>query len=534
MSEVLKLENEGLAVEFEVIPAVSENDIKQSGNDIDAAIKNIDNCLNITNKKIEALNSEIDRLTNHADGFDYMVAVSSGILAGLIDSFFVGDFDFKNSKANAHKKINDYILKKAKASGFKGDRLDRAIAHLEDNYKVKQDNAWSGANIGVSAKSHHLDDLAHHPSLLGLLSAVIVEFLGIAFFQNKKGEYHFKFVGIEPEKLIKRCIPIVISGIFMWLINVVESHLENEFDEEIPAPIRKIAKLIAAVPAIIPILKIAHNWAMHLVSDMGGSKNTPDGGMGIPGFFLSFLKELSMIPGLNMTGLPKLVNELYEDKKFDLRSEIAVLDELKRQAIPVIINEIIVRCFYFVRHLAEEIKTHNDMKQIEWNKIIPFRNRTIVRMMTISTGTMTAVDLADAAIRSAAKSGGNAAVFAKEFILKVNFVGVGRFAIAAGTDIGMGIKRNKLRNERMQLYTTSIRLLNAKVYYCEANMWIAAEDTGKSIEEAYQVMIVSVKRYQESIRQISEDMKKLDKLIPEAEKNNPGLTDDIYDILKWG
>ena len=38
MSEILKLENEGLAVEFEVIPAVSETDIKQSGNDIDAAI----------------------------------------------------------------------------------------------------------------------------------------------------------------------------------------------------------------------------------------------------------------------------------------------------------------------------------------------------------------------------------------------------------------------------------------------------------------------------------------------------------------
>ena len=47
-------------------------------------------------------------------------------------------------------------------------------------------------------------------------------------------------------------------------------------------------------------------------------------------------------------------------------------------------------------------------------------------------------------------------------------------------------------------------------------------------------MIVSVERYQESIQQISKDMKKLDKLIPEAEKNNPGLTDDIYDILKWG
>ena len=55
MSEILKLENEGLAVEFEVIPAVSETDIKQSGYDIDAAIKDIDNCLTSQIKKSKLL-----------------------------------------------------------------------------------------------------------------------------------------------------------------------------------------------------------------------------------------------------------------------------------------------------------------------------------------------------------------------------------------------------------------------------------------------------------------------------------------------
>jgi hypothetical protein len=63
-------------------------------------------------------------------------------------------------------------------------------------------------------------------------------------------------------------------------------------------------------------------------------------------------------------------------------------------------------------------------------------------MLTIATGTFTLVDLTDAAIRGALKSGGNAALFAKEFVLRVNFVGVGRFAVAAATDIAMGVNRS--------------------------------------------------------------------------------------------
>ncbi len=137
--------------------------------------------------------------------------------------------------------------------------------------------------------------------------------------------------------------------------------------------------------------------------------------------------------------------KIIEAVKFDLRTEIGVANELKRQAVPVIINECIVRGFYFIRRLCNEIKSKDirsfdEMSRVDWKATLPFKNRTIVRMLTISTGTFMAFDLIDAAIRSAAKSGGNAAVFAKEFILKVNFVGVGRFAIAAGTDIGMGIK----------------------------------------------------------------------------------------------
>ena len=60
-------------------------------------------------------------------------------------------------------------------------------------------------------------------------------------------------------------------------------------------------------------------------------------------------------------------------------------------------------------------------------------------MLTIATGTFTAIDLADAAIRSAIKSGGEPMTFLKNFVLLVNFVGVGRFAIAIGQDTLMGV-----------------------------------------------------------------------------------------------
>ena len=471
MSEILKLENEGLAVEFEVIPAVSETDIKQSGYDIDAAIKDIDNCLNITNKKIEALNSEIDRLTNHADGMDYIVAVVSGILAGAIDSIWVGDFSLDRANEYGDNKVNNFVIKIAQKAGYTGDDLNGAVKYLEKNYAIVADKATNDFGGGLQ---HHLRDFSHHPTLIGLFFSMLTQFTHKLYGTDVAG--HFKVVEVSQADLI-----------------LIGKNL----------PEKITFGLI--------------NWFFHMISDMAGSSSSiskGNTGTGLPGPLVSFLKEISALPifrKLDDNGykkfsvwISKLFNgtllakkdengKIIEAVKFDLRTEIGVANELKRQAVPVIINECIVRGFYFIRRLCNEIKSKDirsfdEMSRVDWKATLPFKNRTIVRMLTISTG----------------------------------------------TDIGMGIKRNKLRNERMQLYTTSIRLLNAKVYYCEANMWIAAEDAGKSIEEAYQVMIVSVERYQESIQQISEDMKKLDKLIPEAEKNNPGLTDDIYDILKWG
>ena len=58
----------------------------------------IDEQLAENQKVLDQFNAEIDKLTNNGDGIDYMAAVSSGVLACIIDMLFIEDFSIE--KAN--------------------------------------------------------------------------------------------------------------------------------------------------------------------------------------------------------------------------------------------------------------------------------------------------------------------------------------------------------------------------------------------------------------------------------------------------
>lgn len=83
---------------------------------------------------------------------------------------------------------------------------------------------------------------------------------------------------------------------------------------------------------------------------------------------------------------------------------MAVGHELKRQSIPVVVNEMLVRGVYFVRRFIDEIKEKGAVDKINWHNCIPINNRTLQRMVTVASGTFMAVDLADAFIESAIES----------------------------------------------------------------------------------------------------------------------------------
>ena len=488
-----KVLNEHMEVEYDFYLSQSEVEISQNSASqrIQAGLRVVENELRSTQDRVDTLNHEIDRLTSHADGIDNLVAVGSGLLAGLIDVFWVGEFDFARGKAWSNHTINDFVMKAAKAQGYEGERLDGAIKFLEEKFPVPSDNIWKGKDAGISAKSHHLDDLAHHPTPIGLFFSILTQFTKNGYFQNGKGTFLSFSIDEDGLELIGEDLP---SKVFCGTIN----------------------------------------WFFHLVSDMSGSNKTAGVGMGIPGPIVSMLKELSAIPGLNKTGLPQMLKDAFVKERFDLRSEMAVLHEVGRQAMPVLINEVLVRAFYFIHRFVMEVKAKGSFRDVEWKKTLPWNNRTIARMLTIATGTFAAVDLADSAIRAGLKSGGDFATFTTQILLRVNFVGIGRFAVAVYVDLSMGSQREQLRDERIALLSEQLHWANAKVAYLQGDVWLAAERTETSLREVELMMRESIEVFSTAWDANRRSLRRIGEMNAGIRMNNPKLIDDIQEILKWG
>lgn len=387
---------------------------------------------------------ETHNLTNHADTVDYAVSVGCGIICGIIHSVFVGKFELPSTdKPVKPVNIDELTKKLAKLCGYKnrgGDEteLEGSIRKLEQKFPVSQDSVYSGKGIGVSHKSHHLDDLAHHSSIVGLIAAIFAEYLRMGFFINKEGKTNVVFIQTNKRDLLKIWLPIIISGLLKWLISMTENISEEE-NFDLPDFIKDIdiVKHLSKSPALISILKTSGNWVGHLMSDINGSSSTAGAGMGIPGLYLSFLKEVSSLPMLNNSGLSEYIDDLYRKQRFDMRKELALFDQLGKQAIPVLVGEILVRGFYLIRHLIDEYQKQNSFHGINWHNVVPVGNRTIVRMLTISKGTFEIFNVTDTAIRSKGFTN-------PSFLLHLNFAGAASFGISIAIDFKMGIKKHKL------------------------------------------------------------------------------------------
>lgn len=497
-------------IEFEIITPIDFTDKRKV--EIYNGISEIDESLVLINEKVNQLNTDIDKLTSHTDGLDYMVAVASGIIAGAIDIFYVGEFSLERGKETGHKEVNNFVIKIAQKTGYSGDDLQGAIRHLEDNFKAPSDSVTAEFGGGLQ---HHLRDFAHHPTPIGLCFSLLTQFTGMGYGTDTDGV--FKVIPIKDTELIGETIP---EKIFLGVIE----------------------------------------WFLHMVSDIAGSNAYAGQGTGLPGPVLSLLKELSSFPIFNnsetVKELRKKISKLFNGtllakrdengkimkgpdgkrqiERIDLRAEIGIAYEIGRQSIPVIVNESLVRGLYFLRRLTEQLEGKKKLRDIDWKKTIPFNNRTIVRMLTIATGTFMAIDLADAGVRSVIKSNGLNPATAGNFILRINFVGVGRFAIAVGADTGMGVKKNFRERELMNLKGQELHFLNAKLFYKEANMWIAAEDTEKAISEIHMIMEKTTEDFVNTWNEITEGSLRRKNYIDDITENNGDLAKELSHLLEWG
>ena len=356
-----------------------------------------------------------------ADKIDYIVAVSSGVITGLIDSFFTGEFSFDHANEWGTDKVNRIVMKTARAEGYEGDSLKGAIKKLEDNHKLAADGNTSSFGGG---KQHHFRDFTHHFGIGGLAMSIFTQFTGLSVGTDTAGN------------LI--VVPIHESD---------RQYLGKNFHEKI---------VFGTI-----------GWFFHMVSDMAGSSGAIGSGTGIPGPLLSFMKELSTLPFFKNsenggTGFRLWLSRLFNgtlladhdadgrivkgtERRFNLRMEIGMFGELGRQTMPVLVNQCIVRGFYLCRRLSMEIadldvRDIGDLNHIAPEDILPWNTPAMHRMITVSSGVFTAVDVADAAVRAMRSKD------PVQFLLRINYIGIATFVVACVVDARTTLANGRLKD----------------------------------------------------------------------------------------
>lgn len=362
--------------------------------------------LNETVDSIKGLKPDCDKL-------DYILATSSGALCGIIDIFLVGkpgESPLGNitDKWFVARTIDFAKLCDPEKKNF--DSLDSALRFLEKKFKVPYDQTGLGdagkTIFDLTAKNHHFKSLAHNPSLLGLFFSILDQFSNTSHF--------------------------VTDG---QLVSLQQADEKWELrGGNIPS------KLFCGFA----------NWIGHLISDVSGSSSSAakgNRGTGLPSPLWTWTNDIIAIKaklGLSVTETDKAMNELalnIFEKGYDIRFQTA-------QAIPVFLNELLVRLIYAIRRLfryfSEIPKTERSFA-LMWKKCEPFSNATVKRMLSVAHGTFCLVDVGDAVSRSLIAGGGT--FNAVEFVLRLNVVGVGRFAISLYGETRRAISYNHAKKE---------------------------------------------------------------------------------------
>jgi len=323
------------------------------------------------------------------DKYDYMIAGTCGVIAGLVDILFVGVP--KDSKLGniADEQANEITEKFAEFVGWKKEKVDVAyqkhinnfqmqgnepllpyenfkkhnmLNFLENKYKINYDQvstfhknlklSTGGAVKGLEASNHHLKSLGHSPDIIGLFFSILNQFTSTSTFLSNG-----QLITIDTENFELQGHNFIVK-IFCGFVN----------------------------------------WFGHLMSDWAGSKSSAkkgNRGSGVPIPFYNLFQmlnfgEFNYKSNPNKTEIDKLtfaeISTKVFEKGYEFRHGMAM-------AIPVVINELLIRFMYTMKAHFYHGK--------DWKDSIPSENiPELRRMLLVGHGTLCIMDGADAAIRS--------------------------------------------------------------------------------------------------------------------------------------
>ena len=360
--------------------------------------------------KLQRVNSELEQFANKADRTDYAVALACGILSGVLDSLFVGEFSLEKAQNWAEGKIHDFYLKTARMHNYKGKK-----AGTEELFKFMDDKKGKPA---AAVKFGKASDLSWDPSLRGLFFCILTQFTGKRYFEKEDGVHGEE---IKNKKLLGEDKgQKLFFGIMLWFFHLVhhiaDSNKKGTEKPDMPGVPKQICSL-ASLLAMIPFFKDSSPEQLTIRST-------------------------------------DLVSACF--RKYNLAPVIGFMKEAGKQALPVLLNEVCVRGFYAMRRLTKmltekKIADVSELDHLDWAEVFPVTNRTLSRMLMVAHITFVTVDTADAAFRALVESGGEWVLFSTRFAARYNFIGAGRAAIEIFAEISNEKREAQLLHEKTLL-----------------------------------------------------------------------------------
>ena len=102
------------------------------------------------------LNSKIEMLSSKADKWDCLIALGSGLLCGMMDIFWTGEFSLTEGRELSSQKVNELVKKTANMMGCESDELKKCVKFLEEKFPIPADGNTPDFGGGLQ---HHLRDL---------------------------------------------------------------------------------------------------------------------------------------------------------------------------------------------------------------------------------------------------------------------------------------------------------------------------------------------------------------------------------------
>lgn len=359
----------------------------------------------------EFIDADFDDAVSKKDYSYYAVAVASGILTGVLSQIKPSEESFSKIQEWKNKDWDQYIVIAAKLAGYNKSDLKGAISFIKDRFvPYVKDNLNKEVQDSID---EWLKLLSNHPSLAGLVFSIFTQF--------SEERYSFDEKGLKRDKIPdyyaigRNYVEKIVYGLLYWLfslsINVAISKRTLLEDIKIPTQVLFLLKELYKLPVF---RHLPHNY---LEAEEYFSK------------WIVKIFENS-----------QFTDEEGNRKAFDLQDAIDTLgSRVFETNTPVIINECIVRTFYLVKKLIVEveekdIKSFDDLEKIEIEKIIPFNNRLISRMVLVSSGCFMGINVAGATVKAIMNDKKENEKFSDVLMTEINFAGIGRFVFACIAD----------------------------------------------------------------------------------------------------